>query len=137
VRPILRFRKFELQLSAAAQLSLQQSALERAGLLEEEPRAGAAAACASLQHAIEPLALVMRPAVRDRPHCALSLVYGIEPSVILKDILGLPDREVERIARPMADALIDAVQRESSPALARRVAKGNVAKPSPPPPKRR
>ena len=46
-------------------------------------------------------------------HRALSVVYGIEPYVILKDIWGLPDREVERVALWMADALIDAALRQS------------------------
>jgi hypothetical protein len=43
------------------------------------------------------------------------VVYGIEPHVILKDIWGLPDREVERTALWMADALIDAALREPGP----------------------
>jgi hypothetical protein len=51
--------------------------------------------------------------VRDRLHRALSIVYGIEPYVVLKDIWGLPDREVERIALWMADALVDAALREA------------------------
>ncbi len=113
-----RFKEFEPQLRAAAQLSLEQWALERAGLLEEEPyRRGHRVRI--LQHAIEPLAPQLRPAVRDRLHRALSVVYGIEPYVILKDIWGLPDREVERIALWMADALIDAALRESKAAPAR------------------
>ena len=107
-----RFKEFEPQLRAAAQLSLEQWALERAGLLEEEPyRRGHRVRI--LQHAIAPLAPLLRPAVRDRLHRALSVVYGIEPYVILKDIWGLPDREVERTALWMADALIDAALRES------------------------
>ncbi|HSW09024.1 TetR/AcrR family transcriptional regulator [Aquabacterium sp.] len=112
VQTFPRFKEFEPQLRAAAQLSLEQWALERAGLLEEEPyRRGHRVRI--LQHAIEPLAPLMTPAVRDRLHRALSIVYGIEPYVILKDIWGLPDREVERIALWMADALIDAALRES------------------------
>jgi AcrR family transcriptional regulator len=107
-----RFKEFEPQLRAAAQLSLEQWALDRAGLLEEEPyRRGHRVRI--LQHAIEPLAPLMTPAVRNRLHRALSVVYGIEPYVILKDIWGLPDREVERIALWMADALIDAALKES------------------------
>ena len=107
-----RFKEFEAQLRAAAQLSLEQWGLERAGLLEEEPyRRGHRVRI--LEHAIEPLAPLMRPAVRDRLHHALSVVYGIEPYVILKDIWGLRDREVERTALWMADALIDAALRES------------------------
>ena len=54
--------------------------------------------------------------MRDRLHRALSVVYGIEPYMILKDIWGLPDREVERIALWMADALIDAAQRDAAAA---------------------
>ena len=108
-----RFKEFEAQLRAAAQLSLEQWALERAGLLEEEPyRRGHRVRI--LQHAIAPLAPALTPAVRDRLHHALSVVYGIEPYVILKDIWGLPDREVERIALWMADALIDAALRDAA-----------------------
>jgi hypothetical protein len=36
--------------------------------------------------------------------------------MVLKDIWGLPDREVERIALWMADALIDAAQRDAAKA---------------------
>jgi AcrR family transcriptional regulator len=124
-----RFKEFEPQLRAAAQLSLEQWALERAGLLEEEPyRRGHRVRI--LQHALAPLAPLMRPAVRDRLHRALSVVYGIEPYVILKDIWGLPDREVERIALWMADALIDAALRESAPPSQRRGAKPATPKPA-------
>jgi AcrR family transcriptional regulator len=104
-----RFKEFEPQLRAAAQLALEQWALERAGLLEEEPyRRGHRIRI--LEHAIAPMALPK--AQHDRLHRALSVVYGIEPYVILKDIWGLPNREVERIALWMADALIDAAMRE-------------------------
>ena len=107
-----RFTEFEPQLRAAAQLSLEQGALERAGLLEEEPyRRGHRIRI--LAHAIAPLAPELPPAVRDRLHRALSIVYGIEPYIVLKDIWGLPDREVERIALWMADALIDAALRDA------------------------
>ena len=118
VQTFPRFMEFEPQLRAAAQLSLEQWALERAGLLEEEPyRRGHRVRI--LQHAIAPLAPLMTAATRDRLHRALSVVYGIEPYVILKDIWGLPDREVERVALWMADALIDAALRESGHVPAR------------------
>lgn len=118
VQTFPRFKEFEPQLRAAAQLSLEQWALERAGLLEEEPyRRGHRVRI--LQHAIEPLAPLMTAATRDRLHRALSVVYGIEPYIILKDIWGLPDREVERVALWMADALIDAALREPGPAAGR------------------
>ena len=107
-----RFKDFEPQLRAALQLSLEQWALERAGLLEEEPyRRGYRVR--SLEHALEPLAAELPEAVRRRLHHALSVVYGIEPYVVLKDIWRLGDREVERIALWMADALIDAALRDA------------------------
>ena len=117
-----RFKEFEPQLRAAAQLALEQWALERAGLLEEEPyRRGHRVRI--LGHALAPLAPDLPPALRERLHHALSVVYGIEPYVILKDIWGLPDREVERVALWMADALIDAALREAArPAPARAAA---------------
>ena len=119
VQTFPRFKEFEAQLRAAAQLSLEQWGLERAGLLEEEPyRRGHRVRI--LEHAIEPLAPLMSAAVRNRLHHALSVVYGIEPYVILKDIWGLGDREVERTALWMADALIDAALRDAEQKPARR-----------------
>ena len=110
-RTFPRFSEFEPQLRAAAQLSLEQGALERAGLLQEEPyRRGHRIRI--LEHAIAPLAPGLPTAVKNRLHRALSIVYGIEPYIILKDIWGLPNREVERIALWMADALIDAALRD-------------------------
>jgi len=128
VQTFPRFKEFEAQLRAAAQLSLEQWGLERAGLLEEEPyRRGHRVRI--LEHAIEPLAPLMSAAVRNRLHHALSVVYGIEPYVILKDIWGLGDREVERTALWMADALIDAALRDAEQKPARRrPAKANGAR---------
>jgi len=97
-------------------------ALERAGLLEEEPyRRGHRVRI--LEHAIAPLAPSLTPAARHRLHHALSVVYGIEPYIILKDIWGLADREVERIALWMADALIDAALRDAAKAPKPRTAR--------------
>ncbi|VWX61502.1 Transcriptional regulator, TetR family [Burkholderiales bacterium 8X] len=107
-----RFKEFEPQMRAAAQLSLEQWGLERAGLLEEEPyRRGHRVRI--LEHALEPMVPLLRPDLHDRLHKALSVVYGIEPYVVLKDIWGMRDREVERCAMWMADALIDAALRQS------------------------
>ena len=113
-----RFKEFEPQLRAAAQLALEQWALERAGLLEEVPyRRGHRVRI--LAHAIEPIAPSLTPALHLRLHHALSVVYGIEPYIILKDIWGLPDRQVERTALWMANALIDAALKESAEKPAR------------------
>ncbi len=108
-----RFKEFEAQLRAAAQLTLEQWALERAGLLEEVPyRRGHRIRI--LEHAIAPLAPQLPTAVRERLHRALSVVYGIEPYIVLKDIWGASEREVERTALWMADALIDAALKDAA-----------------------
>jgi AcrR family transcriptional regulator len=108
-----RFKEFEPQLRAAAQLALEQWALERAGLLQEPPyRRGHRVRI--LEHAIAPLAPDMPAAVRDRLHRGLSVIYGIEAYVILKDIWGTGDRELERTVLWMADALIDAALRDAA-----------------------
>jgi len=123
-----RFTEFEPQMRAAAQLALEQWALERAGLLEEEPyRRGHRVRI--LEHALAPLAETLPAATRDRLHRALSVVYGIEPYMVLKDIWGLPDREVEKIALWMADALIEAAQRDAARARQQRARVGAVPAP--------
>ena len=95
-----RFKEFEPQMRAAAQLALEQWALERAGLLDEEPyRRGHRIGI--LEHALAPLAPAMPAAVRIRLHRALSVIYGIEPYMILKDIWGL------RRPRGRADRPVD------------------------------
>jgi AcrR family transcriptional regulator len=104
-----RFRRYEPQLRAAAQLALEQWALQRAGLLEEEPyRRGHRIRI--LEHALAPLE--MPDAVRDRLHRALSVLYGIESYAILKDMWGLGEKELEKTVMWMVDALIDASVRE-------------------------
>jgi AcrR family transcriptional regulator len=108
-----RFKEFEPQMRAAVQLSLEQWALERAGLLEEEPyRRGHRVGI--LEHAISPLTTLLPKAVHARLHKALSVVYGIEPFIILKDIWDASDRETEHTALWMADALIDAALRDAA-----------------------
>jgi AcrR family transcriptional regulator len=107
VQTFPRFQEFEPQLRAAAQLSLEQWGLERAGLLEEEPfRRGHRVRI--LEDALAPLAGRLSAPALLRLHRALSVIYGIEPYVLLKEIWGVTDREVERIALWMAEALIDA-----------------------------
>jgi AcrR family transcriptional regulator len=108
-----RFKEFEPQLRAAAQLALEQWALERAGVLEEEPyRRGHRIRI--LDHALAPLDGSLDRPVRARLHKALSVIYGIEAYAILRDIWGCGDRELYTTVTWMADALIDAALRESA-----------------------
>lgn len=102
-----RFKEFEPQMRAALQLSLEHESLERVGLLEEEAyRRGFRRDL--LRRAAQPLRRQIGDRGFDRLVKALSIIYGIEPYVILKDIWGASDREVESIARWMLDALVDA-----------------------------
>lgn len=106
-----RFQEFEPQLRAALQLAMEQWALQRAGLLEEEPyRRGHRVGI--LSTALAPLKGAMTPAARDRLHRALSVLYGIEAYTILKDMWGMGEKEIERTMLWMADALIEASVRE-------------------------
>ena len=110
-----RFKEFEPQLRAAAQLALEQWSLQRAGLLEEEPyRRGHRIRI--LEHALQPLKPQLPAASRDRLHKALSVLYGIESYAILKDMWGLSDRDLEKTVTWMAEALIEASLREAGKA---------------------
>ena len=102
-----RFHDYEPQLRAACQLALEQWALQRAGLLEEEPyRRGHRVRI--LEQALAPMKKDLAPAARDRLHKALSVLYGIEAYAILKDMWALGEKEIEKTLLWMADALIDA-----------------------------
>ena len=109
-----RFQEFEAQMRAAVQLSLEQWAQERAGTLEEEPyRRGHRVRI--LGDALAPLAKELPPATVMRLHQALTVVYGIETYMVLKDIWGLSDRSVEKVALWMADALVRAAIEDGTP----------------------
>ncbi len=107
------FKAFEPQLRAAVQLSLEQWALERAGLLEEAPyRRGHRIGI--LAHAVEPFEGRLKPRALERLKKALSVIYGIEPHMVLKDIWGSTDKEVEVVVLWMADALVSAALRDAA-----------------------
>jgi AcrR family transcriptional regulator len=106
-----RLKRFEPQLRAALQLSLEHSALERAGKLAEEPyRRGNRVEI--LTTAAAPLRPRLSRRSFDRLVRALSVVYGIEAYVVLRDIWGAGDREIEAIALWMAHVLVDATMAE-------------------------
>lgn len=107
-----RFKEFEPQLRAALQLALDHWAREKSGLLEEEPfRRGNRKVI--LSRAAAPLRERLGAKHYDRLLKALSLVYGIEPYIVLKDMWGASNREVDRIARWVAEAVIEQSLREA------------------------
>jgi len=65
-------------------------------------------------HAAAPLKPLIGKRRFDRLVRALSVVYGIEAYVVLRDIWGARDKEIEGIARWIADALVDTALREAA-----------------------
>lgn len=130
--------KFEPHWRAALQLSLEHHALERAGRLEEEPfRRGNRREI--LARALEPLRHQLTKQQYDRLILAISLIYGIEPFIVLKDIWGCSDAQVKATMNWVLEAIIAAAvpagpkslvtkPRASKPRVAKvRVAKVRVA----------
>jgi AcrR family transcriptional regulator len=112
-RTFPRFKEYEPQLRAALLLSLEHGAQERAGTLAEEPyRRGHRRKI--LSHAAAPLKGQLGRKRFDRLVRALSVIYGIEAYVVLRDIWGANDKEIQSIARWIADALVDHSMREAA-----------------------
>lgn len=106
------FKENEPHMRAALQLALEHEGLERAGVLEEEVfRRGHRRAI--LARVTRPLRNVLGTSSYERLLKALSVIYGIEIYVVLKDIWGASDREVESIARWMLEALLAAALADS------------------------
>jgi len=82
-----------------------------------------------LHRAAAPLASTLGPEAYDRLLKALSLVYGIESYVVLRDIWGASYREVETVARWMLEALIESAlsRAPGARALAKPQARGRSA----------
>ena len=117
------FVENERHMRAALQLALEHEGLERAGLLEEEPfRRGHRREI--LSRTARPLRRIMKPGDYDRLIKALSVIYGIEIYVVLKDIWGATDREVESIARWMLEALVAKALAEAPAAPIKKAARG-------------
>ncbi|WP_063588497.1 TetR/AcrR family transcriptional regulator [Achromobacter ruhlandii] len=108
-----RLQAHEASLRAAIQVSLQQHAEASAGRAGNQPRLVRGHRIDILKRAIAPLAGTLTPAQQDRVAQALSLVYGTEVFLVLKDIWGLDQTEVTEVARwtasaPIRQALADA-----------------------------
>ena len=121
------FKENERHMRAALQLALEHEGLERAGLLEEEVfRRGHRRDI--LARAAQPLRKGMAPADFDRLLKALSVIYGIEIYVVLKDIWGASDREVEAIARWMLEAMVARALADAPPAGVKKAARGRPSR---------
>lgn len=102
-----RFKEYEAQMRAALQLALEDWSAERTRSLDKIPfRRGFRRAI--LERNAAPLRMRLGRKAFDRLVKALSLVYGIESFVVLKDIWGAHEPEIEAIVRWVAAALVAA-----------------------------
>jgi AcrR family transcriptional regulator len=105
-KTFLRFAEYEPQLRAALQLALEHEAKASAGLLEEEQyRRGYRVAI--LDRVAKPLEAKIGKTKYKRLIQSLTVVYGIEPYVVMRDILGLKTSEIEKTTHWIVEAIID------------------------------
>lgn len=108
-----RIDEFEATFKAALKLSLDQWAQRQAGTLGSEPQFTRGHRVELLRDAIAPLTGTVPNDARERLVQALSLVFGIEVLVVLKDIWGLTSERAQSVAEWAAAALVDATIREA------------------------
>lgn len=101
-----RLESHEAPLRAAIMVSLQQHAEASAGKAAAEPRLVRGHRVDILKRAIAPLAASLPPAQQERVAQALSLVYGTEVFLVLKDIWKLDLPEITDVVRWTANAII-------------------------------
>lgn len=111
-----RIVEFEATFKAALKLSLEQWARTRAGTLGEEPPFKRGHRVELLQAALSPLRQTLSQPQFQRLARALSLVYGLEVLVVLKDIWGVGDAETQEVSQWAATALIRAAVAQSAAA---------------------
>ena len=110
-----RLEAHEAPLRAAIMVSLQQHAEASAGKAGNEPRLVRGHRVDILKRAIAPLAADLTPAQQDRVAQALSLVYGSEVFLVLKDIWHLELPEITDVVRWTAQAIIRQAVAEAKP----------------------
>jgi AcrR family transcriptional regulator len=132
VQTFPRFTEYEPQLRAAMQLALEHWAMEKSGRLDEEPfRRGHRSFI--LDRAARPLRARLGARGYDRLLAALSVVYGIEPYIVLKDIWNAKNSDVETLSRWILDALVDKALADARVRGTGRAGSGSIrARPSSP-----
>ncbi len=111
-RSLPRLSQNETSLRTAVQLSLEQRALSLAGQLKE-PAFRRGYRIQILAHAMEPFRAQLPEDIYKQLHKALSVVYGIEPYIVLKDIWNESSKQVETTVLWMAKALVEAAQTQA------------------------
>ena len=109
-----RIEDFEATFKAALKLSLDQWAQRQAGTLGQEPQFTRGHRIDLLKDAIAPLRDALPPEHFERLAQALSLVFGVEVLIVLKDIWSLDGDGARSVARWAAATLVSAAVSESS-----------------------
>ena len=109
-----RLEDYEATHRAALSLALDQWNRRQAGTLGAEERFVRGHRRALLADALKPLKRQLRNPAFERAMQALSLIFGTEALVVLKDIWGLESGEVERVAMWAARVLVRAAVAEAA-----------------------
>ena len=109
-----RMETYESTLRAALQLAIAQWARQQAGGLGEEQPIVRGHRKELLGEAIAPLKGRLRKPAFDRLAQSLSLIFGTEALVVLKDIWGLDGDEARRVAVWAGHALVQAAMADSA-----------------------
>ncbi|TAY85926.1 TetR/AcrR family transcriptional regulator (plasmid) [Rhizobium ruizarguesonis] len=108
-----RIDEFEATFKAALKLSLDQWAQRQAGTLGNEPLFKRGHRVDLLKSVTAPLQGTVPPESRERLAQALSLVFGVEVLIVLKDIWGLTSEGAQSVAEWAARALVDTALRQA------------------------
>jgi AcrR family transcriptional regulator len=111
-----RIEQFEATFKAALKLSLEQWAARQAGVTGTEPQFTRGHRMDLLREAIGPLRNNLSKMQFERLAQALSLVFGVEVLIVLKDIWGLDLEHTRLVAQWAARSLVGAAIRESEAA---------------------
>jgi hypothetical protein len=109
-----RILEFEATFKAALKLSLEQWAQGQAGTLGSEPPFKRGHRVELLQQAIAPLRASLPEPQFKRLAQALSLTYGLEVLIVLKDMWDLAFEETRDVALWAANALVRAAIAEAA-----------------------
>ncbi|MEQ1940890.1 TetR/AcrR family transcriptional regulator [Mesorhizobium sp. VNQ89] len=101
-----RIEEFEATFKAALKLSLDQWARGRAGTLGAEPQFKRGHRADLLKDVLIPLEGRLQEQKINRLAQALSLVFGVEALIALKDIWGLDSQEMQSVAQWTSRALV-------------------------------
>jgi AcrR family transcriptional regulator len=119
-----RMEFYEATLKAALRLALDQWARKHAGTLGDEAPMVRGHRIALLDSAVAPLKGKLSGQGFDRLTQALSLIFGTEAFVVLKDIWGLDRKHAQDVALWTCHALIQSALAEESKAKAPAAARG-------------